>query len=108
MTQRETELLEQSQSENVKTSIEATVALCKEILFPRGDYEKAEFLLLEKVGLQGSIFGYILELTLGEAYISMKEISRAKRFLEIAQSSEEETIRTKATELITFIDATEE
>lgn len=99
MTTREEQLLEDSKSLNIDTSIEAVVNLCKEFLFPRSEYEKAEYLLFEKVGFQVSTHGYILEITLAEGYFKMGEISRAKRFLETALLSSLDSVRDKASQL---------
>ena len=108
MTERESELTLKSKSPIAATAIEATVALCREFLFLRKEFEAAEILLLERVGIQGSTFGYILELYLGELYISMNEISRARRFLEYASSSADDSIREHAKELLKSLEGASE
>lgn len=77
-------------------AITSAIELCNDFLIPRGDFEEAEFLLLEKIGLQTLKEGFILELTLGELYVKIQEIPRAKRFLEVAVKSGIESIRTQA------------
>lgn len=99
MTTREEELTANAASQNIETAIDAVVALCHEFLFPRGDYEKAEYLIFEKMGFQLPSFGFILELTLAEAYLSMGEISRARRFTAIALTSSVDSVKEKAADL---------
>jgi hypothetical protein len=100
MTDREIELLEDCKHEDAERAVNAVVALCKEFLFVRKEYERAEFLLLEKVGIQSPRAGYILELNLGETYLEMNELTRAKRFLEIASASRVDVTKDRASELL--------
>lgn len=103
MTERELELTEKTDSADSTVAIEAAVALCKEFLFPRNEFEKAEYLLFGLAGFQSSSLGFIIELTLGEAYIGMKELARAKRFLEIASASGVESVQSEATRILETI-----
>ncbi len=100
MTDRELELTEKTESADSIIAIEAAVALCKEFLFPRKEFEKAEYLLFGLAGLQVNSLGFVIELTLGEAYIGMDEGARAKRFLEIARSSAIDSVQGEATRLL--------
>lgn len=104
MTNRESELLENLRSPNVDISIESAVNLCHEFLFPREALEEAEYLLLEQVGLQRTLHGNIIELTLAETYFKMGEFSRGTRFLETARNSNVDSVRQKACELRAMVD----
>lgn len=103
MTDRELELTEKTESTDSTIAIEAAVALCKEFLFPRKEFERAEYLLFGLAGFQSNSLGFIIELTLGEAYIGMGEITRAKRFLEIALASGIDSVQGEATGLLETI-----
>jgi hypothetical protein len=98
MSQREIELRETALHGQQGEAIQATVDLVNEFLSPAGSFVEAEQLLMEKIGLQTLREGHILELTLGELYIAMKEISRARRFLEVAKASGIESITQRAGE----------
>jgi hypothetical protein len=103
MTDRELELTELAQSTDSTIAIESAVALCKEFLFARKEFEKAELILFELAGFQGKSLGYIIELTLGQVYIGMGESTRAKRFLEIARASTVDRVRGEAVRLLETI-----
>ena len=83
-----------------REGIAAAVALCTVFLFAKEAFEEAELILLEKVGLQSLQDGYVIELTLGDLYIRMKENSRAARFLTVAGTSPNEAIRQQANNLM--------
>ena len=100
MTQREDERRETALHGQQGDAIQATVDLANEFLIPAGSFVEAEQLLMEKIGLQTLREGHILELTLGELYIRMQEISRARRFLEVAKSSGIELVSQRASEQI--------
>ena len=105
MTDRELELIDSSKSEDMETAIEAITALCHEFFFPRNEFEKAEYLIFEKIGFQSSYFGHILEFTLAETYLKMGEITRARRFNGIALKSSVPSVREKAQVLQEQIEA---
>jgi hypothetical protein len=100
MTDRESELTQLAKGDDIIVAVESGVALCKEFLFVRGEFEQAEYLLFGLAGIQSTALGYIIELTLGEAYIGMDERTRAQRFLEIAQDSRVDSVRIEATRLL--------
>lgn len=100
MTERETELIQNLESAMADISVSAVVDLCKEFLFPRKEFEKAELLLLERVGIQPLATSKIIDLTLGQLYIELDEIPRAKRFLTEASSSKVTEISSKAHEIL--------
>jgi hypothetical protein len=102
MTDQEKQLRDDLLSSNFETRIQAAVALTESFLFERNDFEEAEMVLLGVLGLQSPASGNIIELTLGQLYLKMDELPRAKRFLLIAQSSRNESIKGKASELLDF------
>jgi hypothetical protein len=101
MSERELELRNKVANGESNEAIASAIALCTEFLFVREDFEEAELILLEKVGLQSFKDGYALELTLGDLYIRMEENSRASRFLDIARTSSNEVIKQSADAFIT-------
>ena len=100
MTENESKLRELVISENSSEAIDSAVTLYTAYLSVRGELEEAEFFLLSVIGLQSMSHGYIVELSLGEIYLQMKEYPRAKRFLEIAQASSQEVVSKRAGELL--------
>jgi hypothetical protein len=105
MTEREEELANNLNSANAETSVLSAIELCDDFLFPRKEFEKAELILLERVGVQTMMMGNIVELALGEVYIGLEELPRAKRFLESAVVSKVEEIRSRAQELLASIES---
>jgi len=105
MTEREEELTNNLKSADAETSVLCAIELCHDFLFPRKEFEKAELILLERVGVQAMMMGNIIELALGEVYIGLEEFPRAKRFLEPAAASKIEEIRTRAQELLASIES---
>ena len=100
MTATELQLRETIAGNDWSAAIDAAVSLYRNFLSIRGDYVEAELVLLSVLGLQSTANGFIIELTLGEIYIEMNELSRAKRFLETAQASSQEFLRQRASELL--------
>lgn len=103
MSNREDELREGLNSKDESVAMNAGLDLANEILIPRNDLLEAETVLLEVIGLQNHSDGFVVQLNLAELYIKMNEISRAKRFLNIAISSNQDHIKNKANELLTNI-----
>jgi hypothetical protein len=99
MTTREEELRAALESSDDETVIEAAIALCQEILFVNQDYIASETVLLEAIGRQSSKDGNVIEVLLGELYIHIDEIPRAKRFLNRAAASSKDDVKKKASEL---------
>ena len=100
MTENESKLRELVTSDNASEAIDSAVTLYTAFLSVRGELEEAEFFLLSVIGLQSISHGFIVELSLGEIYLDMKEYPRAKRFLEVAEKSSQEAISKRATELL--------
>jgi tetratricopeptide (TPR) repeat protein len=100
MTENETKLRESVVSDNASEAIDAAVSLYTAYLAVRGELEEAEFFLLSVIGLQAISHGFIVELSLGEIYLDMKEYPRAKRFLEVALKSSQESVSKRASELL--------
>lgn len=100
MTENEIKLRELVTSDNASEAIDSAINLYTTYLSVRGELEEAEYILLSVIGLQSNSHGYIVELSLGEIYLQMKEYPRAKRFLEIAQESPQEAISKRASELL--------
>lgn len=100
MTEREAELRERLNNADDQTLVETAIALVDEFLTARGDLETIEMTLLRVIGRQGSATGLSIHLKLGELYIQMGELSRAKRFLTIATSNRDELIRQRSDELL--------
>jgi hypothetical protein len=100
MSDRELILRDKIASDESSEGIAAAVELCTEFLFAKEAFEEAELILLEKIGLQSLQEGFVLELTLGDLYIRMKEDSRASRFLSVASNSSDGAIKQKANELL--------
>lgn len=105
MTERETELTNDLLSASADTSVKAAVDLCHEYLFPRKEFEKAELLLLERVGIQTFAANKVVDLTLAELYLHLEETPRAKRFLAVAKTSGLAEISEKAEELLASIES---
>jgi hypothetical protein len=102
MTEQEKQLRQDLLSADFETRITAAVSLTENILFERNDFEESELILLDVLGFQSPKSGNIIELMLGQLYIKMNELPRAKRFLLIAQSSRDEVVMQKAKELLEF------
>jgi len=100
MSGRELMLRDKVASDKSTEGVAAAVELCTEFLFANEAFEEAELILLDKVGLQSLQDGFVLELTLGDLYIRMKEDSRASRFLAVASGSSNEVIKRRADELL--------
>jgi len=100
MKENETKLRELVIGDNASEAIDAAVSLCTAYLSARGELEEAEFFLLSVLGLQSISHGFIVELSLGEIYLDMKEYPRAKRFLEVALTSSQELVSKRASELL--------
>jgi tetratricopeptide (TPR) repeat protein len=96
----ETNLRELVIGDNASEAIDAAVSLYTAYLSVRSELEEAEFFLLSVIGLQAISHGFIVELTLGEIYLNMKEYPRAKRFLEVAVKSSQESVSKRASELL--------
>ena len=106
MTESETRLRELVASKNASEAIDSAVTLYKAYLSVRDDLEEAEFHLLSVIGLQSLSHGLIVDLTLGELYLEMKEYPRAKRFLEVERTSSQESVSKKANEVLELIEKT--
>jgi hypothetical protein len=102
MTEQEKQLRQDLLNADFETRITAAVSLTENILFERNDFEESELILLDVLGFQSTKSGNIIELMLGQLYIKMSELPRAKRFLLIAQSSRDEVVMQKAKELLEF------
>lgn len=100
MTENEAKLREAISSDDANEAIDSALTLVTTHLSPRGELEEAEFMLLRVLGLQTKAHNLIVELSLGELYVKMKEYSRAKRFLEIALMSSQESVTKRASEII--------
>ena len=73
MTENESKLRELVISDNASEAIDSAVTLYTAYLSVRGELEEAEFFLLSVIGLQSISHGFIVELSLGEIYLDMKE-----------------------------------
>ena len=104
MKKDEMKLRELITDEDTQSKIDSAIALYKNYLSGRGDLEEAEYFLLIVVGLQSTSHGFIVELTLGEIYFEMKEYPRARRFLEVAQTSTQEPVSQRANEVLELIE----
>lgn len=104
MTSREEELREILKDTDDEKAIQAAIDLCKEILFVNKNYGAAENVLLEVVGRQSLRDGYIIQVLLGELYINIGEITRAKRFLNTATNSSKDDVKKMADELLKTIE----
>ena len=100
MKENEDKLRELVIGDNASEAIDAAVSLCTAYLSVRGELEEAEFYLLSVLGLQSISHGFIVELSLGEIYLDMKEYPRATRFLEVAVTSKQESVSKRAIELL--------
>ena len=100
MTEDETKLRELVIGDNASEAIDAAVSLHTAYLSVRGELEESEIFLLSVIGLQAISHGFIVELSLGEIYLDMKEYPRAKRFLEVALASSQESVSKRASELL--------
>lgn len=99
MTANENELRAALASQDDEKVVQASFLLCNEILFGSNRYLEAELILLEAIGRQNSGDGYIIQSLLAELYINIGEISRAKRFLDLASTSKNWDVKKKVDEL---------
>ena len=100
MTKSEKELRTELHDQDSTIAVTSTVALVKEHLIPQGRFEESESLLLNALGLQNVQAGFVVQLTLGELYNQMNEISRARRFLSWAAESSKQEISDEANRLL--------
>jgi predicted Zn-dependent protease len=104
MSSREDELRAELDSKDESVALKAGLELAHEILIPQSNFLEAETTLLEVIGLQSHSDGFIVQLRLAELYIKMNEFSRAKRFLNIASTSNQDLVKRKADELLINIE----
>ena len=104
MTESEVKLRELAKGKNAGEAIDSAITLYKDYLSVRGDFEEAEFFLLSVIGLQSISHGFIVELSLGEIYMEMKEYPRAKRFVEVARTSSQESVSKRASDVLEMIE----
>lgn len=100
MSQREEELLIDIAGSDDSKAVAAALELACDFYIPRQRYVEAERVLLEVIGKQVVKDGLIVELRLGELYLKIKELPRAKRFLERVLESKDEELRNAAKELV--------
>lgn len=100
MTNHEERLLIELKSEDDSIVVNAAAVLAREIMIPDGRFNEAEAILLETVGKETSKDGRLLEFILAQLYLKNNEIPRALRFLVLAKTSQIESIRNAANEIL--------